>query len=112
MHTENAPAAQAIRSLAQKLDALDHEVHSLHDRSRLMIEELGAKLTEVTNRRLYTLSILTACFLPPTLVTGFFGMNTKDMLLQQTEGGTYIATFLLIASSALTYWALRRLRAF
>jgi len=112
MHTENAAAALAIRALAQKLDALDHEVHSLHDRSRLMIEESGAKMTEITNRRLYTLSILTACFLPPTLVTGFFGMNTKDMFLQNTEGGTVVALFITLAASAISYLALRRLRAF
>lgn len=68
---DNAPVAQAIRALAQKLDAIDHEVASLHDRARLLIDEMSAKMTEITNRRLYTLSILTACFLPPTLVTGF-----------------------------------------
>ena len=46
-------------------------------------------MTEITNRRLFTLSILTACLLPPTLVTGFFGMNTKDMPFQNTDGGTW-----------------------
>ncbi|HEY0223609.1 MAG TPA: CorA family divalent cation transporter [Pseudolabrys sp.] len=110
--SDNAPVAQAIRTLAQKLDAIDHEVASLHDRARLLIDEMAAKMTEITNRRLYTLSILTACFLPPTLVTGFFGMNTKDMFLQNTEGGTIVALGLLLASSAISYWALRRLRAF
>jgi zinc transporter len=112
MASDNAPVAQAIRALAQKLDAIDHEVSSLLDRARLLIDEMSAKMTEITNRRLYTLSILTACFLPPTLVTGFFGMNTKDMFLQNTEGGTIVALCLLIASSAISYWALRRMRAF
>jgi zinc transporter len=39
-------------------------------------------------------------------------MNTKDMFLQNTEGGTIVALCLLIASSAISYWALRRMRAF
>jgi zinc transporter len=112
MAQDNAPVAQAIRALAQKLDAVDHEVHSLHDRARLMIDEMSAKMQEITNRRLYTLSILTACFLPPTLVTGFFGMNTKDMYFQNTESGTLWALGLALAASALTFWALRRMRAF
>jgi zinc transporter len=112
MAQDNAPVAQAIRALAQKLDAIDHEVASLHDRARLLIDEMAAKMTEVTNRQLYTLSILTACFLPPTLVTGFFGMNTKDMFLQNTEGGTVLALAVAIVSSAVSYWALRRMRAF
>jgi hypothetical protein len=39
-------------------------------------------------------------------------MNTKDMFLQNTEGGTIIAAALLVASSAISYFALRRMRAF
>ena len=66
----------------------------------------------VTNRRLFTLSILTACLLPPTLVTGFFGMNTKDMPFQNTEGGTWLAALVALAAALTCYWALRRLRAF
>ena len=112
MSSDNAPVAQAIRALAQKLDAIDHEVGSLHDRARLLIDEVAAKMIEITNRRLFTLSILTACFLPPTLVTGFFGMNTKDMLFQNTDGGTWLALGVALAASAVSYWALHRMRAF
>ncbi|MGB8668308.1 MAG: hypothetical protein WCD29_00830, partial [Pseudolabrys sp.] len=49
-------AAGAIRGI-------DHEVGSLHERARLLLDELDAKMTTVTNRRLFTLSILTACLL-------------------------------------------------
>lgn len=108
---DNAPVAQAIRALAQKLDALDHEVASLHDRARLLIDEMSAKMQEITNRRLFTLSMLTACFLPPTLVTGFFGMNTKDMLFQNTDSGTWLALGVAVAASAVCFWALRRMQA-
>ncbi|HEY1474697.1 MAG TPA: CorA family divalent cation transporter [Pseudolabrys sp.] len=110
--SQHPAVAQAMRTLAQKLDAIDHEVGSLQERSRLLLEELAAKMTEITNHRLFTLSILTACLLPPTLVTGFFGMNTKDLLWQNTEGGTWMALALAVAASALSYWALRRMRAF
>jgi len=109
---DNAPAALAIRALAQKLDAIDHEVGSLQQRARLLLDEVAAKMTEVTNRRLFTLSILSACLLPPTLVTGFFGMNTKDMPLQNTDGGTWFALLIAFAAGGVCYWALRRMRAF
>lgn len=108
----NAAVAAAIGALAQKLDALDHEVGSLHERARLLLDELDAKMTAVTNRRLFTLSILTACLLPPTLVTGFFGMNTKDMPFQNSEGGTWMAAMVALAAGLTCYWALRRMRAF
>jgi zinc transporter len=108
----NAIVAAAIRTLAQKLDAIDHEVGSLHERARLLLDELGARMTAVTNRRLFTLSVLTACLLPPTLVTGFFGMNTKDMPFQNVEGGTWMAATVALAAALACYWALRRVRAF
>jgi len=109
---DNAPIAASIRMLAQKLDSIDHEVAAIHERARLLLEEFAARMTEITNRRLFTLSILSACLLPPTLVTGFFGMNTKDMLWQNTEGGTWLGLAVAIAAGAGCYWALRRLRAF
>ena len=112
MIADNAPVAQAMRALAQKLDAIDHEVASLHERARLLLDEVAAKMTEITNRRLFTLSVLTACLLPPTLVTGFFGMNTKDLPLQNLEGGTWLALLVAAVAAAACYWALRRMRAF
>ena len=109
---ENAAAGAVINSLAQKLDGIDAEVASLHERARLLRDEIAANMTEVTNRRLLTLSILTAFLLPPTLVTGFFGMNTKDLPFQNTDGGTWWAAASAIGVTALTYFFLRRIRAF
>jgi zinc transporter len=39
-------------------------------------------------------------------------MNTKDMPWQNTEGGTWLALGVAVVGSAITYWALRRMRAF
>lgn len=100
-----------VRALAQKLDAFDHAIAAIHDRARLLQEEMAAKMAAITNRRLFTLSVLTAAILPPTLVTGFFGMNTKDLPFQNTDGGTWYAFAVAAAAGAVTYWALQRLRA-
>lgn len=109
---DNAQVGRALRRLGQKLDAIDHEMSSLHERARLLLDELDSKMMAVTNQRLFVLSILTACFLPPTLVTGFFGMNTKDLPFQNTDAGTWLAGLLAVAAALTCYWALRRLRAF
>lgn len=103
--------ARAIGALAQKLDAIDHEIGSLYERARLLLDEASAKVSALTNKRLFTLSILTACLLPPTLVTGFFGMNTKDLPFQNTNGGSWLALLVAFSAGAVTFWALRRLRA-
>lgn len=103
--------AAPAQSLAQKLDDFDHSVAAIHDRARLLQEELAGRMAELTNRRLLTLSILTAGILPPTLVTGFFGMNTKDLPFQTIDGGTWYALALAAAAGAFTYWAIQRMRA-
>src|SRR5262249_61812530 len=94
----DATVASAIRALAQKRDALDHEVGSLHERSRLLLDELDARMTAVTNRRLFTLSILTACLLPPTLGTGFFRTNTKEHPFPNNQGGPTLAAFVALGA--------------
>ncbi|HEX5211285.1 MAG TPA: CorA family divalent cation transporter [Pseudolabrys sp.] len=104
--------AQAMRTLAQKLDSIDQEVVSVQERARLLVDQIAARMAEITNRRLYTLSVLTACLLPPTLVTGFFGMNTKDLPWQNTDGGSWMAFAVAAVASAVSYLALRRMRAF
>jgi zinc transporter len=72
---------------------------------------MASKMTALTNRRLFTLSILTACLLPPTLVTGFFGMNTKDLPFQNSDGGTWYALVIALVAGAAAYWLLQRMRA-
>ena len=104
--------AQAMRTLAQKLDSIDQEVVSAQERARLLVDQIAARMSEITNRRLYTLSVLSACLLPPTLVTGFFGMNTKDLPWQNTDGGSWMAFGVAAIASAVSYLALRRMRAF
>jgi zinc transporter len=108
---ENEQVARALRALAQKLDAIDHDVAAQYDRARLLLDEVAGKMQATTNRRLFTLSILTACLLPPTLVTGVFGMNTKDLPFQNTDGGTWYALAIAAGAAATAYWLLRRLRA-
>ena len=55
--------------------------------------------------------MLTACLLPPTLVTGFFGMNTKDLPFQNTDGGTWYALLAATVAGVFAIWVLKRLRA-
>jgi len=62
------------RSAVEKLD-------NLHDFYR-------AKVDERMNRNMYWLTILSAIFLPLTLVTGFFGMNTGGLPYTEDPAGT------------------------
>lgn len=100
-------AITAATRIAQRLDALDRDMVLLADRSRLMQEELSSYLAQASNRQLYMLSVLTALFLPPTLVTGLFGMNTKGLPLAENEAGSTVAIAIACLSAVVAYALIR-----
>lgn len=102
----------ASAKLAQRLDSLDHDILEMRERGHRLQEEISALMAEETNRHLYVLSILTTLFLPPTLVTGIFGMNTKGLPLTDVEGGFIWAMALLLSSSLAVYLVMRRIGVF
>jgi len=94
--------------LTGRLEAVDHDIYSLQERARLLHEEIDSRLSSQINRHLYLLSIMTAFLLPPTLVTGFFGMNTSGLPFTGGSNGTGYAIGLILASLAGAWWLLRR----
>lgn len=94
--------------LTGRLEAVEHDVYALQERARLLHEEIDSKLASEINRHLYILSIMTAFLLPPTLVTGFFGMNTSSLPLSGGSSGTGYAIGFIVASMLLAWWLLKR----
>ncbi|HTN95947.1 MAG TPA: CorA family divalent cation transporter, partial [Nordella sp.] len=88
---------------------LDQEFEQIEQRARLFHDEIDAKLASETNRQLYRLSVLTALFLPPTLVGGLFGMNLEGIPWSGMQGGFWLATAAAALSSAGTWLFLRYL---
>lgn len=99
----------ATDRLVQRLDALDQEVLTVQERARLLQEEIGARLSEETNKSVNALAVMTALFLPPTLVTGIFGMNTTALPFSDSQHGSLWAIGLGIAAAAAAYFVLKRL---
>ena len=95
--------------VVQRLDSLDRDMVVLAERSRLLQDEIAGRTAAETNRQLFTLSILTALFLPPTLVTGVFGMNTKGLFLGDFENGSTLALGIGALSALAVFLVIRRL---
>jgi magnesium transporter len=75
-------------------DLLEH-MGRIRDLAKSAMEKLDnlydfyrAKVDERMNRNMYWLTILSAIFLPLTLVTGFFGMNTGGLPFTDDPTGT------------------------
>lgn len=92
-----------------RLVYLDQDFEIMEARARFFHDEIDAKLASETNRQLYVLSVLTATFLPPTLVAGLFGMNLKGMPWADSQSGFWLAIVIAIFSSASVWLFLRNL---
>ncbi|MCP8937352.1 hypothetical protein NK718_02395 [Alsobacter sp. SYSU M60028] len=89
--------------MAQRLESIHQEVHSSQERARLLQDEVAARSAAQTNRQLYVLSMLTAVFLPATLVTGLFGMNTDGLPFAGSGWGFWLACIVAVAAAASVY---------
>ena len=95
--------------LAQRLDGLDHTIVEMRERSRLLQEELHLKIEEQGNNNIRVLSVLTALLMPPTLITGIFGMNTKGLPFTELETAFLWASLLMVVSSIVAYFIMKRI---
>jgi magnesium transporter/zinc transporter len=94
--------------LLQRADGLHQDVAAIQDRARLLQDEIAARSAGQTNRQLYTLSILTALFLPATFITGLFGINVKGLPWVESDFGAGFVTLTCLAAALLTLVLLRR----
>lgn len=95
--------------LAQRLDGLDHTIVEMRERSRLLQEELHLKIEEQGNNNIRVLSILTALLMPPTLVTGIFGMNIKGLPFADLETAFLWVGPLMFMASFVAYLIMKRI---
>lgn len=102
--------ASLLRGAIERLSALGHDLDLIQERSRLVQEQRAARLMELTNRNLYILSIATVVALPPTLITGVFGMNLGGVPAQQDHLGFYYGLAFMAATVGATLLLLKRAR--
>jgi zinc transporter len=100
--------AAGLRNAIERLSALGHDLDLVQERARLLGDQLSSRLMEATNRNLYVLSIVTAIFLPMTLVTGIFGMNLGGLPEQQDPLGFWYGMAIMAALGIGTLFLLRR----
>lgn len=98
------------RQLSDRIETVERDVSSLQERARLLHEDIDSRAASETNRHLYILSLFTAFLMPPTLVTGFFGMNTGDLPFAGTHAGTILAALVISLSVLLVWILLKRFR--
>ena len=95
--------------VALRLTSIGRDVEAIQERARIIQEEAAAKSAAHMNRQLQTLSVLTALFMPATLVTGLFGMNTHGLPFDGSDVGFWWAAFVSACGSGAVYLILKHL---
>ena len=86
-----------LAALAGVLEQARPMALRLEDQSRELRQGYAGLLQESTNRRLNLLAVLSAIYLPSTLIAGIYGMNFEDIPITKIAGGYYIVFTLMIA---------------
>jgi zinc transporter len=99
-----ARAAETLDRMTRTLEELD----AARDRAAVTQEELASRLAEVTNARLYVLSLLSAVFLPLGFVCSLLGVNVGGVPLQHSEWAFWALCGLFAIGVACTLWLFKR----
>ncbi|MCF4164553.1 hypothetical protein L2U69_02685 [Zavarzinia compransoris] len=104
--------AADLRDAIEQLGAVVDDLVSAQERAKLLYEEMAAQQAEQANRNLLILSVLTAVFLPMTLVTGIFGMNVAGLPGLVSPHAFWWTMLGMGAVGVLAFFGLRRLNLF
>jgi zinc transporter len=96
--------AEAANQMARTVEELD----AARDRAAVTQEELASRLTEMTNRRLYVLSVITAVFLPLGFVCALLGVNIGGIPFKHDDWAFWALCGLFVAGVAVQLWYFRR----
>ncbi|RUX47010.1 magnesium transporter CorA [Mesorhizobium sp. M4A.F.Ca.ET.050.02.1.1] len=103
------PVNDMAARLSHRAHTLYHDGEQLQARTRLLQDELMAKLTMQSNQLLYILSVMTAVLLPMTIISGLFGMNVGGLPLLDSPIGFWVVTAVSLLVACAVYLFVRRL---
>ncbi|BBG58704.1 MULTISPECIES: zinc transporter ZntB [Providencia] len=99
-----------LQEIADRLGRCIEDLDGFIARTAIMSDEITNMMTEMMNRRIYTMSLMAMIFLPTTFLTGLFGVNLGGI-----PGGEFRFAFsafcvLLACLIATVFWWLKRSR--
>lgn len=103
-------AAEDCAQVMRVVQTVAGDLTSLQERARALQDEIASRQTEETNKRLIVISVLSVLLLPPTLISGIFGMNVGGLPFTEDKTGFFYAMTLIVVSVGGLLIALRRWR--
>ena len=96
-----------LRELTDRLTRYIEDLDEARDRASVTHEELLNRLAELTNRRMYLLTMIAAIFLPLSFVTGLLGINVGGIPGADNDRAFLVVIGLLVVISAAQWFYFR-----
>ncbi|WP_162505416.1 zinc transporter ZntB [Candidatus Arsenophonus triatominarum] len=93
---------------AERLGRCIDELDGFVARIAVITDEINALISEATNKRIYTMSMLAIVFVPLTFLTGLFGVNLNGIPGSEFKFAFSIFCLLLSCLISFVIWWLKR----
>lgn len=97
-----------LYEIANTLIRIVEDLDSLRERANVAQEELINLLSEQMNARMYTLSLITAIFLPLSFFTGLLGINVAGIPGADNPWAFFVVVALMLALSLVQFVIFRK----
>ncbi len=99
-----------LREVADRTTRYVEDLDSARERAAVVHEELAARLADQMNRTMYVLTVVAAILLPPSLLTGLFGINVGGMPGVDNEWSFAIIVVGIVIIAVVEFFVLRWLK--
>lgn len=99
-----------LREIADRTARFVEDLDSARERASVTQDELNAALAERMNKTMYLLTIVSALLLPPSLLTGLFGINVGGMPGVETSWAFAAIGIAIPVLAVIEFAVLRRLK--
>jgi len=106
----DSDALAECQRVAGRMDSLVDDLDTLQERGHTLQDELRAREAEKTTKRLTVLAVVSALLLPPSFISGVFGMNVSGLPFQENGDGFWVTCGLMATSVVGMLVVLRRIR--
>ena len=103
-----APHRTRIAETADRMTRTVEELDAARDRAAVTQEELNARFNEMTNHRLYFLSIVTSVFLPLGFVCSLLGVNVGGVPLTKEDWAFWALLGVFVVYAVVQLWFFRK----
>ena len=98
-----------LREVADRTTRIVEDLDAARERATVTQDELNSRVSDQMNRTMYVLTVIAAVLLPPSFVTGLFGVNLAGMPGLDSPSAFSMLVVLIIGLAVLEVYLLRRL---